>query len=472
LSYLVVAFCQWRHPFRPLAKIGSAGYHEVWGPRVTETVGQRLVRLRQERRLTQAQLAEAVGLSHSYVSLIEADKRTPTRRVLQRLAESLGCTVDRLLTGRGDEKEVLELELGFAELALRSGDAVAARSRYADVLERARAAALPEIAAPALYGLSMARETLGDLPAAIRGFQQLADDPDLPSTVHRVTVLMMLCRTSMAIGDMTRAVQVGELALHEHRASGQPMTESFIELVVTLVGCYYERGDVSRAQVLIDGAVSAAERLGSPVARASAYWNAALVAEGEGDLSRARKLIDRALAIYGELDNAWALAMLRSHRGRLLLCEERPSLVEARPLLEKALAELEHVGTPGDASEAEADLARCHLLAGELAEAVEVAQSAVERAQHGSVLASAKARIALGDALTAVGDVNAAVVAYRTAAEELDAIGASRRAAAAWRQVALALTRLGRVDEAYEELADAIGVSTPITSASLGNTGR
>jgi tetratricopeptide (TPR) repeat protein len=276
---------------------------------------------------------------------------------------------------------------------------------------------------------------------------------------------MMLCRTSMAVGDLTRAVEVGEAAMTEHRASGEPVDETFVELVATLVGCYYERGDVVRAQVLIDGAVDAAEQLGSPRARASAYWNAALVAEGKGDLAAARRLVDRALAIYGELENDWALATLRGIRGRMLLSGDAPRCDEAKALLERALGELEQVGTPGDACEVEADLARCHLLAGDAARAVETAESAVRRAEAGSAIESAKARTVLADALVGCGDVDAALPIYRAAAHHLAGIGASRRAATAWRQLATALTRLGRLDEAveaYERLADASGVPTPL----------
>ncbi|MFL6136336.1 MAG: helix-turn-helix domain-containing protein [Frankiaceae bacterium] len=435
----------------------------------TETIGQRLVRLRHENGLTQGRLAEAVGMSDSYVSLIEAGKRTPSRRALERLAERLGCAVDYLADGRGDDAALLELELGFAELALRSGDAQAARDRCSDVLHRAREAGLPDIAAAASFCLSIAHEALGDLRVAMAGLQQLADDPGLPLTVDRFAVLTVLCRTAMGCGDVNRAVEIGESALREHRAAGGQLTEKPIELVAMLVACYYERGDVNRAQMLIDDAMAAAEQLGSLRARASAYWNAALVAEGQGDVRVARRLIDRALAIYGELENAWALAMLRGNRGRLLLCGEEPRYEEARTLLERALGELAEIGSPGEAAEAQADLARCHLLAGDVHEAVHIANEAVARAERGSVIDSAKARIVLADALLASGHAEEAIELYRAAATDLDRAGASRRAAAAWRQLALALRRLDRLDDAlnaYERLADVSGVPAPFTSTS------
>src|SRR4051812_35941468 len=125
--------CSATSAYRAGAPGGLTGYAEHVGAGLTtETIGQRLVRLRHENGLTQGRLAEAVGMSDSYVSLIEAGKRTPSQRALERLAERLGCAVDYLADGRGDDAALLELELGFAELALRSGDAQAARDRCSD----------------------------------------------------------------------------------------------------------------------------------------------------------------------------------------------------------------------------------------------------------------------------------------------------------------------------------------------------
>ena len=44
-------------------------------------------RLRQERRLTQAQMARELGISASYLTLLESNQRPVTVRVLLRLVE-------------------------------------------------------------------------------------------------------------------------------------------------------------------------------------------------------------------------------------------------------------------------------------------------------------------------------------------------------------------------------------------------
>src|SRR5690349_8235144 len=107
---------------------------------MTSTMGERVADLRRRRGWTQSELAEILSLSHSYVSLIESDRRQPSGRVLATLADRLGCTVDYLATGRGpDDSRTLDLDLRFAELALRSGAAAAARDRFAAILDQARA---------------------------------------------------------------------------------------------------------------------------------------------------------------------------------------------------------------------------------------------------------------------------------------------------------------------------------------------
>ena len=57
-----------------------------------------LIRLyRQKHGLTQAELAEAVGIGQTALSRYENDQRRPQRRTLQRIAKTLGVRYDELL---------------------------------------------------------------------------------------------------------------------------------------------------------------------------------------------------------------------------------------------------------------------------------------------------------------------------------------------------------------------------------------
>jgi transcriptional regulator with XRE-family HTH domain len=60
--------------------------------------GKRLRELREERGLTQEQLAFKVGLSREYLSRIEGGRRNVSLNVIERLSEALNIPVHELLT--------------------------------------------------------------------------------------------------------------------------------------------------------------------------------------------------------------------------------------------------------------------------------------------------------------------------------------------------------------------------------------
>jgi tetratricopeptide (TPR) repeat protein len=213
--------------------------------------------------------------------------------------------------------------------------------------------------------------------------------------------------------------------------------------------------------MLATKALAQAEKLSSLDARGVVYWNAAYVAQAKGDIGEALRLTERALALFGELENRWATATLRRNAGWLMLQLPEVDAAQAQPVLERALADLHECGRPGDIAETESELARCCLLTGDLESASRFATAALERASNGTVLEHAKALLVQADVTLAQGDAERAVIAYRTAALELDSAHAVRHAAAAWRQLGSLLMDLGRyaaAKDAYERLADATGV--------------
>jgi transcriptional regulator with XRE-family HTH domain len=61
-------------------------------------LGQAIKRLRTQRGLTQAQLAERAGISQPYLSQLEAGtKGRPAVQIVQTLAKALGVKIDDLL---------------------------------------------------------------------------------------------------------------------------------------------------------------------------------------------------------------------------------------------------------------------------------------------------------------------------------------------------------------------------------------
>ena len=64
------------------------------------SLGQRLRKRRNDLKLTQQELAEALGLTPQHISAIEQDKRAPSLPFLAKLAQESGVTIDYLVVGK------------------------------------------------------------------------------------------------------------------------------------------------------------------------------------------------------------------------------------------------------------------------------------------------------------------------------------------------------------------------------------
>lgn len=56
-------------------------------------IGERLKTLRQERRITQGELADRAGINRSYLSRVEHGLSSPTTEVVEKLAQGLGVNI-------------------------------------------------------------------------------------------------------------------------------------------------------------------------------------------------------------------------------------------------------------------------------------------------------------------------------------------------------------------------------------------
>lgn len=71
----------------------------------TSGLGRRIGELRTTRGLLQKDLAEQAGVSVSFLSEIENDRRTPGAEVLLKLADVLGASLDYLVRGEDSRPE-------------------------------------------------------------------------------------------------------------------------------------------------------------------------------------------------------------------------------------------------------------------------------------------------------------------------------------------------------------------------------
>jgi len=414
------------------------------------TLGQRLRALRVERGLSQAELAGDL-VSPSYVSLIESDRRSPERDVLDRLARKLGCSALYLESGVAPE-EITEqqLKLEFAEIALANGALQEAHSRFRELSLLASSA----IRLGATWGLARTEEALGNLDAALTHLDALleASRSGEPGAPGLLKLLMGRCHLYKQAGDFSRSIEVGEDALREVGELGLEGSEEEIKLTSTLVASYWGRGDLFSAQRLAGQVIERAEKLGSRTAQGSVYWNACLVAEARGQLTLALDLARRTLALLSESSQDRSLAGMRITYAWLLLRCDPPRLDEAEALLMRAHDVLDDLSFGPHLAACETEMARCALLRGDYGEAVRMADLAIARCSDNGAAELEDARVVSGLALIMSGHTEKGAATVSAAAGRLADRGSRTDAAQAWRELAEALIQRDRSDQAIAAL--------------------
>jgi transcriptional regulator with XRE-family HTH domain len=434
---------------------------------MSPTLGQRLRALRIERGLSQADLAGDL-VSPSYVSLIESDRRSPERDVLDGLARRLGCSALFLESGVAPEElNEQRLRLQFAEIARTNGSLNEAREQFTELLH----APSGEIRHQATWGLVCIEEDLGNFHEAMTHLDVLLDaarsgEPGVPGLL---TLFNARCRIYRTAGDFARSIEVGEAALREVRELGLEGTEDEIRLASTLVGCYWARGDLFSAQHLASQVIERAEKLRSRKAQGNAYWNASLVAAARGQLNLALELAAKTLGLLSESSPAHSLATMRVNYAWLLLRCDPPRLDEAEALLAGAHEVFTALAMSSQLAGCETEIARCALLRGNFDDAIEIAGQAIARCADGAP-ELAQARMVSGLALTLSGRAEEGIALTTNAAELMAALGSRLDAAQVWRELAEALIKVGRSYQAIDALrkaADCAGAQSSTVRADV-----
>ncbi|HSR71096.1 MAG TPA: helix-turn-helix domain-containing protein, partial [Kiloniellales bacterium] len=151
-------------------------------------LGNRLRRLRRERRLTQVEMAGALGISPSYLNLIEHNQRALPLPLLPKLAELYDVDIEAF--SGGEEARILA-ELGelFADPLLR--DHAVEQPALTEL-----AGNRPELARAILTLYRAYRTNRDDL---IGLTERLAEDPELALTFHRLLTLLTTLRSTSEI---------------------------------------------------------------------------------------------------------------------------------------------------------------------------------------------------------------------------------------------------------------------------------
>ncbi|PEA01134.1 helix-turn-helix domain-containing protein [Bacillus cereus] len=82
---------------------------------MSETMGSRIQRIRKEKGIKQFELAEAIGVNHTAISLYESGKREPRKEILEKIALATNVSVDYFY-GLTDNKVLNQEKLNKQEI--------------------------------------------------------------------------------------------------------------------------------------------------------------------------------------------------------------------------------------------------------------------------------------------------------------------------------------------------------------------
>jgi tetratricopeptide (TPR) repeat protein len=355
------------------------------------------------------------------------------------------------------------LNLLNAELALETGDTAQALGILKPLVASASQAAGHEVRERTVLLWARTLEANGLFFDAI---EALEDWNVTVGTAVPVDASIVLCRCYREAGDFGRAVDVGESALEALRAAGLDGGDEAIQLAVTTAAAYFDRGDTTHAVRMARDAAKRAEQLGSPTARASAYWNASIFESERGALPSSIMLAKRALALLGEGRDKRNLARLRVELGLMSLRLDPPDLADAERYLKRAYRELHATsGSVTDIAICETGLARVQLGNGNRSEAREIAGRAVDALAGIAPAAAAEAAAVLGKIEAADGNPDVALTHFRAAIGWLTGLGQDRGAAQLWVDLGVELETLGEVEaarDAFRRAAIASGLNVPM----------
>jgi tetratricopeptide (TPR) repeat protein len=430
-------------------------------------LGRRIKQARVQAELTQGQLAGGEA-SVGYVSRIESGQRRPELSLLESLAKRLGTTALPLLTGAPDPTtDRIRVALDHADLALRGGAPGDATRQLEEVGPEIDGATFPDLHRRWRYLRALTAEANGDLDDAIVSLEDLlVADADSPEATR---VAIALSRCYRESGDFSRAIETGQRCLESLQARNLDGSDDAVQLAVTVAAAHFTLGDVSHAVRLCRRAVARAEEMGTPVAMASAYWNASIMESERGDSRAAVTLAERALHLLDAAEGNRNLARLRSEMGIFQLRLDPPDIDGALANFQAAADQFDwSSASPIDRGRNTVARARAKLLAGSAEDAYQDAAAVLSEVKDAAPLLAVGALIVMGQASFERQEGARAADHYREAVGVLSGIGSDRAAAECWFDLGVLLDELGLESEAHDAYRSAAASTGLVSLHRLG----
>ena len=417
---------------------------------VGETIGERLRRLRTERRLSQRELSEP-GVSYAYISRIEANTRTPSVKALRKLARKLGVSPEYLETGSElGPSEQRELELADAELRLRlDPDPEAAEETLGKLLDESTQAGDLPSATRARIGLGLATAARGNHDEAVRRLEE-AIESGLVSPSGRPDVYTTLGRSYAVLGKLAHAVELFERCLNELQEDSEQNLAARTRFATYLSYALTDLGDLARAEAVVTEAVAEAEDIADPYTQVRLYWSLARLASLQGRPATALSHSRRAIALLEATEDTVHLARAHVLSGAIL--NLNGSADRAVKHLETAERLFGMRPERDDLVSLRCEQARAAAQLGDADEAVSRGEEVLELLGDTNPAEQGNAWWAIAEGQALRDDSAAADEAFRRAAELLSGEGRWREASQACRAWAKMLRKAGRESEALDVL--------------------
>jgi tetratricopeptide (TPR) repeat protein len=418
------------------------------------SVGKRLREARLAAGLSQRDLSFP-GCTSAYISRIESGARVPSYQILLKFAQRLGVGADYLATGTQEGVAVRD-PLFEAEIALRLGDADAAKGLYEQVRLDSES---PAAVARAEIGLAQLAIRNSEISEAVELLEHALSSEHLTPADASIAG-SSLGRAYVSQGRFEEALGVFKRFL----AEAQERNDQFdvMRFSLLLANTYVDTGNYPPAQEVLGDVLGQARKVVDPMLQAGLYWSQSRLYSSQGQADLAAQYAQMTIATLKASEHT-----IEAARALLLLAHienDRGNAETALELVEEGEPVVANAGEAGDEGMFIIERARALDALGQSEEAASLLLGATAKLGDASPTSAARAYAAIASFFRSRGDTARALELYELAAERLNA--PDRHLADVLTGMAEIHEDEGRPDKALQLLKAAVQARSGVRSAS------